>query len=172
MVDGLHGELRCFPDFTLQPLKSSLANEPMPIMPRIKIDLPESFSFATEIPIYIGHINYGNHLDNAQLISLVSEARVRYFKSLGYTELNVEGVGIVVADVAAQYKSEAFHGETLVIEMGANDFNNYGCDLVWRLSDKASGREVARGKHGIMFFDYSVRKATPVPPAFVARVCA
>ncbi|AXS79961.1 thioesterase family protein [Dechloromonas sp. HYN0024] len=141
-------------------------------MPRIKIDLPESFSFSTEIPIYIGHINYGNHLDNAQLISLVSEARVRYFKSLGYTELNVEGVGIVVADVAAQYRSEAFHGETLVIEMAANDFNKYGCDLVWRLSDKASGREVARGKHGIMFFDYSVRKATSVPGAFVARAAA
>ena len=47
-------------------------------MARIKIDLPESFTFSTEIPIYIGHINYGHHLDNAALISLVSEARVRY----------------------------------------------------------------------------------------------
>lgn len=138
-------------------------------MPRIKIDLPESFTFSTEIPIYIGHINYGHHLDNAQLISLISEARVRYFRSLGYSELDVEGVGIVVADVAAQYRSEAFHGETLVAEMTANDFNKYGCDLVWRLSDKASGREVARGKHGIIFFDYTARKATAVPPAFVAK---
>ncbi|RIX49606.1 MAG: thioesterase [Rhodocyclales bacterium GT-UBC] len=138
-------------------------------MPRIQIDLPERFTFATEIPIYIGHINYGHHLDNAALISLVSEARVRFFKSLGYSELDVEGVGIVVADVAAQYRSEAFHGETLVVEMTANDFNKYGCDLVWRLSDKASGREVARGKHGILFFDYAVRKATAVPPAFIAR---
>ncbi len=139
-------------------------------MPRIKIDLPEHFSFSTEIPIYIGHINYGHHLDNAAMISLVAEARVRFFKALGYTELDIEGVGIVVADVAAQYKSEAFHGETLVIEMGANDFNKFGCDLVWRLSDKASGREVARGKHGIVFFDYAVRKPTAVPPAFVAKL--
>ncbi|HLO63194.1 MAG TPA: thioesterase family protein [Azonexus sp.] len=138
-------------------------------MPRIKIDLPESFTFSTEIPIYIGHINYGHHLDNAQLISLISEARVRYFRSLGYSELDVEGVGIVVADVAAQYRSEAFHGETLVADMTADDFNKYGCDLVWRLSDKASGREVARGKHGIMFFDYTARKAAPVPPAFIAK---
>ena len=86
--------------------------------------------------------------------------------------LRVEGVGIVVADVAAQYRSEAFHGETLVVEMGANDFNKYGCDLVWRLSDKASGREVARGKHGIMFFDYTARKATSVPPGFLAKAGA
>ncbi len=139
-------------------------------MPRIKIELPDSFLFSTEIPIYIGHINYGNHLDNAQMIALVAEARVRFFKSLGYRELDVEGVGIVVADVAAQYRSEAFHGETMVIEMAANDFNKYGCDLVWRLSDKATGREVARGKHGIIFFDYTERKAVSAPAAFIAKV--
>jgi acyl-CoA thioester hydrolase len=141
-------------------------------MPRIKIDLPEHFSFSTEIPIYIGHINYGHHLDNAQLIALVAEARVRFFKALGYTELDVEGVGIIVADVAAQYRAEAFHGETLVVDMSANDFNKYGCDLVWRVADQASRREVARGKHGIMFFDYTARKASPVPAAFMSKVGA
>ena len=52
----------------------------------------------TSDSLYIGHINYGRHLDNAQLLSLVSEARLRFFKSMGYTELDVEGVGIVVAD--------------------------------------------------------------------------
>lgn len=141
-------------------------------MPRVTIDLPERFTFTTDIPIYIGHINYGNHLDNAQLIALVSEARVRFFKSLGYSELNIEGVGIVVADVAAQYRSEAFHGETLRVDMAACDFNKYGCDLAWRLSNAASGREVARGKHGIMFFDYLVRKPVGVPAGFLAKVGA
>ncbi|WP_412480090.1 acyl-CoA thioesterase [Azonexus sp. IMCC34839] len=141
-------------------------------MPRIKIDLPEKFIFSTDIPIYIGHINYGHHLDNAQMISLISEARVRFFKSLGYSELDVEGVGIIVADVAAQYRSEAFHGETMVVEMAADDFNKYGCDLVWRMADKATGREVARGKHGIIFFDYTARKAASVPAAFIEKVQA
>ena len=142
----------------------------MTALARVQISLPERFSFSTEIPIYINHINYGNHLDNSALISLVSEARVRFFKAFGYSELNVEGLGIIVADVAAQYRSEAFHGEVLVFDMAPDDFNKYGCDLVWRLSDQASGREVARGKTGIMFFDYAARKATAVPPAFIAKV--
>ena len=139
-------------------------------MPRIKIDLPERFVFSTELAIYINHINYGNHLDNSALLSLVSEARVRFFKALGYTELNVEGLGIIVADAALQYLSEAFHGETLLVEMTANDFNKYGCDLVWRMSEQASGREVARGKHGIMFFDYAIRKPALVPAPFVEKL--
>ena len=138
-------------------------------MARIKIELPDRFAFSTEVPIHIGLINYGHHLDNAALLSLVSEARVRFFKSLGYTELDVDGVGIVVADAAVQYKSEAFHGEVLVFEMAPDDFNKYGCDLVWRATDKASGREVARGKTGIIFFDYGARRPVPVPAGFVAK---
>jgi len=139
------------------------------LLARILIDLPERFVFSTAITVYINHINYGNHLDNSALLSLVSEARVRFFKALGYTELDVDGLGIIVADAAVQYRSEAFHGEVLRFEMTANDFNKYGCDLVWRVSETDSGREVARGKTGIMFFDYAARKPASVPPAFSLR---
>ena len=141
-------------------------------MARIKIELPETFIFSTEIPIYINHINYGNHLDNAALLMLVSEARVRFFKSLGYSEMDVEGVGVIVADCAVQYRAEAFYGETLVAEFAVDEFNKYGCDFIWRLSDKASGREVAHGKHGMMFFDYTARKPAGVPQPFIDKVGA
>jgi len=138
-------------------------------MPRIKIDLPARFPFSTEVQIYLSHINEAAHLDNAQLLTLVSEARQRFFQSLGYTQTQVEGVGIVVADAAVQYLSEAFHGETLVIEMTADDFSKYGCDLVYCIRERDSGREVARGKTGIVFFDYAARKVAPVPQAFRAK---
>lgn len=138
-------------------------------MARIQIDLPEHFGFSTALPLYISHINYGGHLDNALLLTLVSEARAQFFKALGYTELNVDGVGIVVADAALQYKSEAFHGEVMVVEIAAADFSKYGCDLLWRMSDQASGREVARGKTGIVFLDYSTRKIALVPDGFRAK---
>lgn len=138
-------------------------------MSRVQIHLPEGFPFSTELPLYIGHINYGGHLDNALLLTLVSEARVRFFKSKGYTELDVEGVGIVVADAALQYKSEAFHGEVMVVHMAAGHFSKYGCDLLWRMQEKTSGREVARGKTGIIFLNYATRKVAPVPENFRAK---
>ena len=139
-------------------------------MARVQIDLPERFIFSTEIPLYISHINYGGHLDNALLLTVVSEARVRFFKFLGYSELDVEGISIIMADAALQYRSEAFHGETMVVEMTPADFHGKGCDLVWRMSDKATGREVARGKGGMLFFDYNARKVQPVPEGFLKRV--
>ncbi|THF62002.1 acyl-CoA thioesterase [Pseudothauera rhizosphaerae] len=138
-------------------------------MARIHIDLPETFPFSTDIQLYLSHMNYGGHLDNALLLTVVSEARVRWLKSMGYGELDVEGLGIIVADAALQYKSEAFHGETMRVEMGPADFGKYGCDLLWRMAERDSGREVARGKTGIVFFDYQARKVAAVPEAFRRR---
>ena len=139
-------------------------------MPRIKIDLPESFAFTTDITVYVGHINYGNHLDNAAVIALVSEARLRFLTSMGFSEMDIGGTGLIVADAAIQYRSEAFHGETLVFQMAAADFSRVGCDLVYQVTEKQSQREVARGKTGIVFFDYTTRKAVDVPAIFLERL--
>jgi 4-hydroxybenzoyl-CoA thioesterase len=139
-------------------------------MPRIQIELPVQFPFTTEITLYLSHMNYGGHLDNALLLTVVSEARARYFQSLGYSELDVEGVGIIVSDAALQYRSEAFHGEVMIVSMGAADFGSKGCDLLWCMNEKATNREVARGKTGIVFFDYATRKVTQVPANFRAKL--
>ena len=40
-------------------------------MARVVFELPAQFTFSTELPIYISHINHGQHLDNAQLLALV-----------------------------------------------------------------------------------------------------
>lgn len=141
-------------------------------MPRINIDLPEHFPFSTEIQVHASHINGAGHLDNAQLPVMLSEVRKRFFVSLGYTELQIEGLGTVITDTAIQYRSEAFEGETLVFRMLANDFNKYGCDLVCRVLDRDSGREVARGKIGFVFFDYATRKIAPVPARFMEQLAA
>lgn len=141
-------------------------------MARIRFELPEHFVFSTQIQIYISHVNQGGHLDNAQLLTLVSEARVRFFKSLGHTESDVAGCPIVVGDLVAQYKSEGFHGETMRVRMVPQDFNRYGFDLVFCMDCVDTGREVARGKAGIVFLDRHTRKVSPVPPAFLAQVQA
>ncbi len=132
-------------------------------MARIVFALPAHFGFTTEVQVYISHVNQGGHLDNAQLLSLVSEARVRFFQSLGYPEADVAGLSTVVGDIVAQYKSEAFHGETLRVDMAPEDFNRYGFDLVFRMAEKATDREIARGKIGIVFIDRAARRPAPMP---------
>ncbi|MEO7107821.1 MAG: thioesterase family protein [Rhodoferax sp.] len=132
-------------------------------MARIQFELPAAFVFSTDMQIYISHVNQGGHLDNAQLLTLVSEARVRFFKWLGYRESNIEGHAVLVGDMVAQYKSEGFHGENMRVEMTPADANKYGFDIVFRMTETTLGREVARGKVGVVFVDKLTRKVAPIP---------
>jgi len=59
--------------------------------------------------------------------------------------------------------------------MVPDDFNKYGFDLVFRLRDQASGREVARGKTGVVFVADAPeggKKVAALPQAFQARLQA
>ena len=135
-------------------------------MARIKLDLPEHFPFTIELQVRITDVNYGGHMGNDSLLGLLHEARVWFLAHYGLNELDVFGVGLIMADSVIIYKSEAFPGEMLEIAVGVTDFNSYGCDFVYRATEKTSGREVARAKTGIVFFDYARRVIQRVPPAF------
>ena len=135
-------------------------------MARIKLDLPERFPFSTELRVRITDVNYGGHMGNDALLGLLHEARVQFLAHYGLSELDICGAGIIMADSVIVYKSEAFPGELLELAVTVADFNRYGCDFVYRVTEKASGREVARAKTGIVFFDYQQRAIQKVPQPF------
>lgn len=138
-------------------------------MPRVKLPLPDSFPFATTVTVRATDANYGGHLGNDTLLSLLQEARVRYLRRHGYSEKSVEGAGIIMTDAVVVYASQAFPGEELRIEVVVNDVARVGCDFVYRVTEPSSEREVARAKTGIVFFDYVAGKVVPIPDGFRRR---
>ena len=138
-------------------------------MTRIKIDLPETFIFTTEIPVRITDLNYGNHLANDAILSLLHEARVQFLEHYGWTEKDVAGVRIIMSDCAIRYRSEGFYGDVLVIKVAVQDFSRVGCDLVYRVTEKESGRPIADAKTGIVFYDYERGKTISVPKYFRSK---
>ena len=139
-------------------------------MARIKLDMPENYIFSTELTVRISDINYGGHLSNDAMLSIIHEARVRFLSHYHYSELDVEGLGIIMTDSAIVYKAEGFHGDLLQIDVALADFNKYGCDIFYLISNKKTAEEVAHAKTGIVFFDYEQRKVQHIPKAFTDKV--
>jgi acyl-CoA thioester hydrolase len=139
-------------------------------MSRIKIEIPDKFIYKTEMAIRITDINYGGHLGNDSLLSIIHEARVRFLKHLGYSESDVCGVGIIMIDAAIQYKSEGFYGDDLEAEVTLSDFSAIGCDIIYRLTNKKTSKEIAIAKTGVVFFDYEKRKTVSVPANFKKKI--
>ena len=139
-------------------------------MSRVQVEMPHVFLFETTLEVRITDINYGGHLANDRVLSLVHEARVRFLRHHGFSEANIEGKAIIMANAVVVYRSEAFAGDLLRVQIGAREVNKYGCDLVYRLTNQSDGREVALVQTAIVFFDYDKRRITIAPPGFETLV--
>lgn len=138
-------------------------------MGRIKLNLPERFIYATEIAIRISDINYGNHLGNDSLLSIMHEARVRFLQHFGFREKNPEGTGIIMTDVVINYKAEGKYGDILIVDISIGDINRMGCDIYYLIREKHEKKEIARAKTGIIFYDYIRNKRMDPPATFLEK---
>jgi len=134
-------------------------------MARIKIDLSEKFHFSCEIPVRITDINYGGHVGNDALLSIVHEARMQFFRSLGYTEMNFGGAGMIMADVAIEFKSELFYGDIIIVSVTAGDVSKVSFDLIYKMERQISDirKTVALAKTGMICYDYEKKKIVAIP---------
>ncbi|MBZ5855659.1 acyl-CoA thioesterase [Flavihumibacter profundi] len=135
-------------------------------MARIKLDMPEKFVFQTKIAVRITDLNYGGHVGNDTLLSLIHEARMQFLHHSGYTELNMAGAGLIMGDVAIEFKTELFYGDTVLVSVVANDFTRVGFDIFYLLEKTVDNKSklVAAAKTGMVCYDYSLKKIMGVPP--------
>ena len=132
-------------------------------MARIKISLPETKVFETSLKVRICDLNYGSHVGNHVFLDYCHNARMEYLKSIDQSEYDLGGNSLIMADSAVMYKSEAFFGEELVIELFLDDLNKYGFDLIYKFTSKEKGHEIARAKTGLVFYNYEKRKIANAP---------
>lgn len=138
-------------------------------MARIILDIPQPPVFKTTIDIRISDINYGQHVGHDTFVSLLHEARVRFFEHLGYTEANIEGKAILVADLAVDYQTPVFYPDCLDVYISVADFNKYGCDIFYRINRVEKDSLILEAKTGIVFFDYQNNKISHVPQSFMDK---
>ncbi|MEP6713390.1 MAG: thioesterase family protein [Ferruginibacter sp.] len=138
-------------------------------MARIKINIPEKAIGNIKIPIRINDINYGNHLGNDALVSIIHEARVQWLRQFNYTELNIEGIGLIMADLAVEYKNESFYGDMLDVTISVDEISKIGFDLFFSISNQKNIL-IAKAKTGMVCYDYENKKVAAIPDNFKKNV--
>ncbi len=141
-------------------------------MNRIKITLPNEFYFVSNIKIRITDLNYGGHVGNDRILALLQEARQEYLLQFGYGELDFEGLGLIMADVAIEYKSELKYGQTIAISVKAADFDKLGFDLFYKIEIISQPEKIlaAKAKTGMICYDYTTQKKTAIPESALLKM--
>ncbi|MCU0386716.1 MAG: thioesterase family protein [Flavihumibacter sp.] len=134
-------------------------------MGRIKLAMPSGFSFETRIPVRITDLNYGGHVGNDTILSIIHEARMQFLRQAGYTELNFAGAGLIMSDVTIEFKQELFYGDEVIAKVVATEIGRVGFDLYYQLLKTVSGetKVIANARTGMVCYDYTNKKVTSIP---------
>lgn len=138
-------------------------------MARVKITIPEKWLFDCTIPVRIADINYGQHLGNDALVSMLHEARVQWLKALNYSELNIEGAGLIMADLAVMYKNESFYGDLLLFKLYLGETSAVSFELVYEVINLQQ-KQIAIAKTGMVCFNYAFKKVIELPLPFLQKI--
>ena len=135
-------------------------------MPRTKLEEQPGYEFAHTLTIRVTDLNYGAHLANTAVVGLVHEARVQLLRELGCSELNLgdDQTGLIIGDLVVNFRAEGFLGDDLRIESHIGEISRKSFRLFHRIC--RDNELVALVETGLVTFDYSQRKAVPVPEIF------
>ena len=140
-------------------------------MSRIVIELPEKFLFSTEYRVPAEFVNNGNHLGADHVLSIAVKAQAKFVADLGYSSgMDIEGLGLIMADSAIIYKSESDLDDLLKIDVFVANLANKSFEVIYRMTNVTKNCEAARVKTSILFFDYTAKKPAAIPAAFRAQV--
>ena len=129
-------------------------------MGRVKIKFPnENPLYVATIPVRIGDVNYGGHVGNDAILSIIHEARMLMLRSKNYTEMNAGGNSMIMADVMISYRGESFYGDALTVCIYAEEITDRTFDLLYQIYTLRNGlnSDIAHAKTGMVCFDYETR---------------
>ena len=134
-------------------------------MGRIKLAIPANVIGHADVAVRITDINYGNHLGNDSLVSILHEARVIWLRKNDCTELDAAGTSLIMGDLAVEYINESFYGDVLSISIAAGEVTRVSFELFYEVHATREGKNIpiARAKTGMICYDYSIKKVMSIP---------
>ena len=93
---------------------------------------------------------------------------MQFLESMGYTEMELAGVGMIMSDVAIEFKNELFYGDIVIASVIAGEISRIGFDLLYKLETLRPANDdrkvlVAAAKTGMICYDYEKKKIVSVP---------
>ncbi len=128
------------------------------------------FNFSIPLKVRINDLNYGAHVGHQHFLSYFQEARVAYLKQWNYTELDIEGTGMVVGEVNCRYKQQLFFGDRIDVGCRIEALKSKNFTMQYRI--ERSGIVCAEGMTKNYCYDYEAKRVAPLPQAFVQTVRA
>lgn len=122
-------------------------------------------TFAGSSTIRVGDINYGGHMGNDKALLLFHDARINFLEQVGFSESNIGGPGLIMAEAHVFFKKELFRGDEVKTYVHIENLRSISFEMHY--SVMRDQEEVILGSTKMIAFDYDKRKITKIPQTFV-----
>lgn len=141
-------------------------------MKHTPIEFPPNPPFESHVFVRVGDINYGGHLGNDAVLALAHEARIRWLRAHGLSEVDVGGCGLIMTDAHIEYRNQARLGDELRLEIAPGDKRASRFRLLCRISRPADEAEIALVEVGLACFDYERERPARMPAPLADALAA
>lgn len=131
----------------------------------------EGFRFVHPIEVRFRDLDALGHVNNAVYLTYLESARMAYwFHVMGRKDL--AGLDMILARVEVDFRSPVSFGESLDVGVRCASIRRSSFLLESTILDRNSVRLVAQARKVLVHYDYSARKAVPLPPEMRERLLA
>lgn len=130
----------------------------------------KDFKMSIPITVRIGDINYGNHVGHQNFLLYFQEARIAYLGNLGFSEMDIGGYGMIMAEATCRYRQELFLGDVIDVGCRVSEIKSKAFVMEYRIEKMNAA--CATGATTNLCFDYTAKKVVTLPEAFVEAVRA
>lgn len=125
-------------------------------------------TFSGSFTIRVGDINYGGHMGNDKALLLFHDARINFLEQVGFSEGNIGGPGLIMAEAHVFFKKELFRGDEVKTYVNIENLRSVSFEMHYVVM--RDQEEVILGSTKMIAFDYDKRKITKIPQAFVEAI--
>jgi acyl-CoA thioester hydrolase len=121
----------------------------------------DGFKIVSDVQVRFSDTDALGHVNNAVYLSYLESARVDYLRELLGAK-KIEELGVIIARVEIDYKSPAFHHETMRVGCRVEEIGGSSIKMDYRVEDKDTGRLVALAKSVLVAYDYALGRPVRV----------
>src|SRR3979409_771496 len=121
--------------------------------------------FTTDIQMRFRDIDGMGHLNNAVYLSYTELARTQFYMDHAHKR-TLEDIDFILAHVDIDFESQAVWGDEIRVSAWPSKIGTSSFTLTYEVSEKRSGRILARAKSVQVSYDYENKKSQPIPRQF------
>jgi acyl-CoA thioester hydrolase len=127
-----------------------------------------AYKFHRNLTVRVNDLNYGNHVGHQTFFSYFQEARVAYLNQLGFTELDMGGCGMIMAEAGCKYKRALFLNDRIRVACAVVELKSKRFTMAYQI--ERDNVVCAEGFSVNLAFDYQTDRVVRLPEAFIRQI--